>query len=491
MEFVNVLKSAKPYTEALDLMPSICKHTNKLLISLAAAFKKPLNPKDIDKFHGDIVKLKHKYARLHPELWIDSGGYSFITGRYKSKDVPELTEGYVYYLQNYSNEFDYIFSLDFPFNKLDKSYNADLSEIKKANLSTTKETVVIIEKDIKLIDKYYFISQFLKPGFYKIWREIYSDAGLGNLIKNRAIGGLVGSRVSKRNIPSPFIGMAYRCFVDFLNSTNYNETGQFRLHFLGVYLLQDRFTILLLEKLFKHYISDLHVVFTCDNSGYGIQAMKRYPTLPAYIPWGQGNYRYLTNFDEINISPDIQDPNETSLDDLRKIYDESNISAARLALDNSLDKRLRDLQKDIKKYIGEKSIDGSKKSSGEWAIFEAFNLLSNKSMDGIMAKSIDRSLLVENISKAKNEIEIKEVANDFIFNISHSLENETGIASDLDTLAEATLFSDIYLLWSIRRSILEVFKYHIWFVAHRDDEKQLDRMLTKFVEDYNDPKVKW
>ena len=108
-----------------------------------------------------------------------------------------------------------------------------------------------------------------------------------------------------------------------------------------------------------------------------------------------------------------------------------------------------------------------------------------------MAKSIDRSLLVENISKAKNEIEIKEVANDFIFNISHSLENETGIASDLDTLAEATLFSDIYLLWSIRRSILEVFKYHLWFVAHRDDEKQLDRMLTKFVEDYNDPKVKW
>ena len=176
--------------------------------------------------------------------------------------------------------------------------------------------MAIIEKDIKLIDKYYFISQFLKPGFYKIWREIYSDAGLGNLIKNRAIGGLVGSRVSKRNIPSPFIGMAYRCFVDFLNSTNYNGTDQFRLHFLGVYLLQDRFTILLLEKLFKHYISDLHVVFTCDNSGYGIQAMKRYPTLPADIPWGQGNYRYLTNFDEINISPDIQDPNETSLDDL-------------------------------------------------------------------------------------------------------------------------------------------------------------------------------
>ena len=491
MEFVNVLKNAKPYTEALDLMPSICKHTNNLLISLAKAFKNPLKSKDVDKFHNDIVKFKRKYARLNPNIWVDSGGYSFITGRYKAVDIPELTKNYAYYLQNYPDDYDYIFSLDLPYNKKDKSYNANLAQIKKANLDATKETIAILKTNINLLDKYYFISQFLKPSFYKIWREIYIEAELSNLIKNRAIGGLVGSRVSKRNIPSPFIGMAYRCLVDFLNSKNYSNAEQFRLHFLGIYLPQDRFTILLLEKLFKNYISDLKTVFTYDNSGYGIQAMKKHQTLPAYIPWGQGNYVYLKNFDDINISPDLLETTDTHSVNLRKIYDESNLFTARTVLEKSYDKRLNALHEEIKKNIEKERMRKPERPSGELEIFEPFGLLSNKCIDEIMARAIDRILLVDNINETKDEIGIKSIANECIFNISHSREKDTSTTSDLDALAEATLFDDIYLLWSIRRSILEVFKYHIWFVAHRDDEKQLDRMLTKFVEDYNNPKVKW
>ena len=206
---------------------------------------------------------------------------------------------------------------------------------------------------------------------------------------------------------------------------------------------------------------------------------------------GTGQLPVFDKFWRDNISPDIQDPNETSLDDLRKIYDESNLSAARSVLDNSFSKRLNALKEEIKKYIGKEHMAKPERPSGELEIFEPFGLLSNKCMDEIMAMAIDRVMLVDNINKAKDEIDIETIANDCIFNISHTREKETGIVSDLGALAEATLFNDIYLLWSIRRSILEAFKYHQWFVTRRDDEEELDRMQMEFVKDYNDPRVKW
>ena len=93
----------------------------------------------------------------------------------------------------------------------------------------------------------YFVGQFLRNDQYEVWNKLYREFELYSVFKNRAIGGMVSSRRYFHNVPSPFIGIAYRYLFDFLK---FKQKDDLTIHFLGIYLPQDRFTIILLEKLF-------------------------------------------------------------------------------------------------------------------------------------------------------------------------------------------------------------------------------------------------
>ena len=56
-----------------------------------------------------------KRIRKKAKLYVDSGGYSIITGRVNFQDIEEYEEYYQEFLEKDAAHYDYIFSLDIPY----------------------------------------------------------------------------------------------------------------------------------------------------------------------------------------------------------------------------------------------------------------------------------------------------------------------------------------------------------------------------------------
>jgi len=485
MEFVNVLKSPKPYTNALDMMPSLLKHNKGSLISLKDGYDSDISAKGIDSFHKAMCRFSQEYGKYDPTKWIDSGGYSFIKGKFGSKHIPKLIESYHYYLKKYNEDFDFIFSLDFPFNEKDKSFNTDLKAIRSANFSSLDMSVKAIYKNEELRKKFYFVHQFLKDGFYEIWRDLYRQLNIADHVSNYAIGGMVGIRANKRAVPSPFIGVSYRILLDFLKIISSKSVAEFRLHFLGVYLVQDRFSIILLERLFAKYLSqtgkEAKPVFTYDSSTYTRRGKRGHYSLSGFFEYDDG-FRYLQNFDDINLAGNLERPEEHHLKYLKKVYSEGVIGTVREVMDKSPGKRLKKLQKDIQSMI-EKD-DGLKKKpgTGSLAIYDPISIFSDCCIDKILLRTIERYNLADEIFDfSSNDIDgITKFANGFILNISHAGSPYPEIDANLEDSVEASLFNSAAILWSIRQCIVKIYEFHRWMIDKRDDEKMLDKMILEY-----------
>ncbi|MBF0480248.1 MAG: hypothetical protein HQK82_01085 [Desulfovibrionaceae bacterium] len=492
MLFVNVLKGPKPGKDNSDIAPSIFKHVDNILISLKSAYGEKLSDKSMGTFCNDLKDFHEKYDNFQKKIWIDSGGYHFITGTYGTDDIEKIIKKYHHFLIEYRDSFDFIFSLDFPFNKKEPSFSKNKKGLYDANKSSLKMSIDAIGKHTELSDKYYFVVQFLKDKQYDVWRKLYKDLDLGRVIKNRAIGGLVGVRKVKRSVPSPFIPVAYRCLVDFINAQEFQNSKTFKLHFLGVYLLQDRFEILLLESLFKTYLPGIEVFFTYDSSAYVKKAMKGHLTLPAFMPNNSFGYKYIQRFDDINVNTDVEISDGDEFLDLNKIYDDKVLHLARSVLEMSFEKRNKKLKKDL---VGKIDKENGKKSiadeSGRIDIFQPLNILSNKCQDEILKASIERRSLADQIVKLSDNEHCKECATNYIFELAHLDENERDICGDNVKLSESDLFSDLNLLWSIRRNIILTYKCHQYFLKNSDDEDRLDNMLNSFIDDFNSDTKEW
>ena len=105
--------------------------------------------------------------------------------------------------------YDKIFSLDLPL-KADKKTQYSI------NKKSIEHSLNVIKENDAVKDKMYFVGQFLRNDQYEVWNKLYREFELYSVFKNRAIGGMVSSRRYFRNVPSPFIGIAYRYLFDFL-----------------------------------------------------------------------------------------------------------------------------------------------------------------------------------------------------------------------------------------------------------------------------------
>lgn len=494
MQFVNVLKSPNVTESSYDVIPSILKHTSNVLISLKAAYGEKLKKKSMDSFCKNLVKFKKQYSQRSAKVWIDSGGYHFITGTYGPDDIEKMLAKYCRFSLENFDSFDYIFSLDFPFNKKLPEFSQNFENLYRANRCSLECSLDSFGENDLLSEKFYFVVQFLRDEQHAVWRKLYNDLELGSKIKNRAIGGLVGVRSDKRAVPSPFIGIAYQCLVDFLNAQRHHNLKEFRLHFLGVYLLQDRFEILLLEQICAMLLPGVRVVFTYDSSAYGRKAMLAHLTLPAYIPNNSGGFQYVPRFDDINVNDDVVISDNAELGDLEKIYDVAIIDKVREVLEQSEDKRGAKLKKDLAERINKEKREKEEKEekeSGFLNVFQPFNILSNKCQDEIMQRFIAKWEIAKELTGAMNSSQCKEFADSLMFEMAHCDETDREICSDNVKLSESNLFSDLNLLWSIRRNIILTHEYCQWFAQHRDDEDKLGQMLKEFVVDFNSKSKVW
>ncbi len=257
----------------MDFQLAAINQCNNVLISLIHGFRKKGNvTKNVDKFSDSVKELADVYKnnlQSFKKLFIDSGGYSFITGDVDFNDTYVAIYGYNKYLKDYNSNFDAIFSLDIPlWGNNQEKFNYE--NLLKYNCESLNTSYKILIENPSLAKKFYFVWQFKLREQFDAWNEIYDELQLNDIVKNRAIGGLVSLKEKTGIDFSPFTEIAMRCFLDHLHSPYSNDA--FSLHVLGQNLPYHRFHIQFLDSLFSaHCNKDSYVTY--DSANYTISGL--------------------------------------------------------------------------------------------------------------------------------------------------------------------------------------------------------------------------
>ena len=298
MHFVNVASGNKNFCPYEDRVVALTKHS---LISIIGGLQqKQFGFDTINRAIEQIRNYKSNYIDKHNgNLYIDSGGYSYIVGDIHPNNCLKMIEMYHYYLTHEQNNFDFIFSLDIPISLKYSAFNTKkhIYTYNKMSLEMSKEKLIEFPN---LRDKFYFIWHFKIKSQYEIWKQLYNELDLNKYIKNRAIGGMVGLRKITNIKFSPFIGLSFKTFADFIESGDF--TSDFRLHLLGIYNKADRLSIAVLEKLLTAYLKIKNInrscVITYDSISYMREAHKDSRNL-SMVYFRDGELIYFENQCEI------------------------------------------------------------------------------------------------------------------------------------------------------------------------------------------------
>ncbi len=242
--------------------------------------------------HSVIEEIKQYRQVLNNgrKFFVDSGGYSIISGEVSPRDISKFNECYNMFLEKDASEnCDYIFSLDIPIFLKYPQYN-NIKTIYEANSRSISSAVKILENNPTLYNKYIFVWQFKLLKQYNIWKQIYQENLINNInIKNFAVGGLVSLRGITGIKFSPFIAMAYKN-LKIISDKNLDYISI--LHILGVYHLHDRVIMSFLHKLFnEYYLKDKNckIQITYDTVNYALSGLYKLKEQIMFIP-DNGNY---------------------------------------------------------------------------------------------------------------------------------------------------------------------------------------------------------
>ncbi len=269
---------------------AVSAQTNGILYSLVDGLnKKDFGCVSMSSVAGDINTCLNNFGE--GRSFIDSGGYSIIKGDIQPKHIVSAIDCWGYYAEHEIESYDHLFSLDIPVSLIYNELN-NRQKIYDYNKMSLTVLVDLIEKFPSIREKIFFVEQFKMLPQYEIWKQLYHELDLGKYIQNRAIGGMVGIRGITGIKFSPFISIAYKCLLDYADAGEFNRT--FRIHFLGVYNIYDRFHIAILEKLFSHYLEDsITVEFSYDSVNF-VQSARMNKSLPIYASDGDNLLYYET-----------------------------------------------------------------------------------------------------------------------------------------------------------------------------------------------------
>ena len=253
MKYVYV--ASKPAKRGVNYDRAIMAQNKLCLFSIIEGMRqKGFNTHTLNDTLCTIKDYAESYARpCHGEIFVDSGGYSIIKGAVRPSAVPRFVECYNAMLRLEAGAFDKIFSLDIPWSKEFPEMNTKqkIMELNDYALSTARD---ILLNDPVALERFSFVWHFKMPAQYAIWDLLYAKHGLNRIVRHRAIGGMVALRGITKITFSPFIGMAYRCLLDYLDAGRFDQ--DFTLHLLGMYLPYDRLEMAILDELFARYLEE-------------------------------------------------------------------------------------------------------------------------------------------------------------------------------------------------------------------------------------------
>ncbi|WP_156955761.1 hypothetical protein [Solidesulfovibrio alcoholivorans] len=473
MRYVFVLSGVKPYSDTIDIIPSVLRQTKDVLLSLKGMFGKQTkelskeNSKSnafsitdeeekkakikVTSFSSSVEALVNRYRSHEMRLWIDSGGYSFIKGDIDPECIGVMAYMYHFFVEKSSSDIYRIFTLDLPFNEKFKSYN-NKQTIGAANRKITEKTMRFLEAHPSLCEKFIFAMHAKTVDLYDIWLDIYKEYQVGQCIQRRAIGGLVGVRKDTSNVMSPFIVAAYKALIDFLNAKNEDDKKVFSLHFLGINLIQDRFAIAVLEDLFSSYdrlgVSDID--FSYDTSGFGEKARKGNKKLPVFVFGKRIGLYYVPGCEYI-------DPSSVG-----HLYDEKTIEIAMSSL---------------KKFNQGERVDAT-------AIFEPINVHSQMEIDKILSRAVKKYDIGAAFFHIHTPRQFEKYVDDFLACISHGGILFPERSSDPDVLIESNLFNNNTFRVCSKKNLLYMYNVHKWFVKSRAPYSAINQKSRQFVRDW-------
>ena len=437
MDYVHVATKANPVLGRPDYNNAIVRQVNICLFSLIGGLKQ--SRFGIDTLIGiseDIEDFRSRYlAPYGKKILIDSGGYSIIVGDVVEQNISKFIGCYHEYQDKGRGKYDFIMSLDIPliigkdeFNTTQNIYRYNLQ-----SLAATRENLTAYPE---LRDKLYLVCQFKTKEHFAIWNRIISELDLNRYVKHRAIGGMVSLREIAQIDFSPFIAIAFRCFLDY--ETSPDPAHEFRLHLLGINIRYDRFIITFLEKLFTHYMGNRDdAALTYDSINYSRTAQLKMRFLEIYI----FDDHQLSVFRDIPSVPD---------DILKRVYPGELFDTIREEITN---------------------IEHLYRVNDSNA-FSPLNIFSNNSIDRYFENIIDDYGLIDLLTHHKNAINFKNRIR-FVF----------------DDLSDKHpyLFTP-HLVKSIKKNLDITLDFHHWYVNKRD-YKTLNRKIYRFIERINFPTI--
>jgi hypothetical protein len=502
MHYIDVSSGFKNLKSELDPFPLIVDQSDGILISLMAICRITDRKTKKSSFKAQlIVEHREKYlTHKNCNLWIDSGGFNlFEKWNLSEENLENYIDVYNQYMSQH-DQFDRIFSLDFPVIKVPSKKNNEWFNskgmLKKWNRESQLLALETIRKIPQLRDKYTYVYQFKTPRLYKIWNDLYRELELGKEIVHRAIGGLVGIQAASRKsnhktlLFSAVIGPAYKCFADFLESDYSNN--DFTLHFLGVSNKIDQFVVILLEKLFTEYLKDSgnngKAIFSIDTRAHSTRMDK--------------NIRREGIF-----SFDIEKYHNT----IHKDYRIVDIPDQRLkrAYSNGYDEYV--YCEIIDKMLWNENVKCT-------ADFYPLGIYSNNNLIKYFDYFISHNRIIDIIYSTKSRAKVEENVEKIFLNLlpppditkTVKLSSKLSVASwvrseienyendhkpinanpDVDKLTPLyDIFKSSYykkktnLDNKIKESIGRIYEFHKWFVKDRRDPKKLERLMTKFIKD--------
>ena len=285
MRYVHV--ASKPKAGRIDYDKAIMAENKVALYSIIEGMRQAnFNTHTLNAALQSIKDYTKYYVRpVNGEIFIDSGGYSIIQGAVHPTAVHRFIQCYNAMLRLTSGAFDKLFSLDIPWSKGFPEMNTrqKIMELNDYALSTARD---ILLNDPVALERFSFVWHFKMPAQYEIWKALYEKHDLNRIIRHRAIGGMVALRGITGIRFSPFIGMAYRCLLDYLDAGRFDQ--DFTLHFLGMYLPYDRFEMAILDGLFARYLEGEAQAVTTYDSINPLQSTRVGKDIPLFEFTGHG-----------------------------------------------------------------------------------------------------------------------------------------------------------------------------------------------------------
>ena len=285
MKYVHV--ASKPKAGRIDYDHAIMAENKLALYSIIEGMRQDnFNTHTLNAALESIKDYTEQYVRpVNGKIYVDSGGYSIIVGDVHPTAVPRFVQCYNTMLRLTPGAFDTAFSLDIPLSLRFREMNTrqKIMAFNDYALSTARD--ILLNNPVAL-ERFSFVWHFKLPAQYEIWKALYAKHDLNRIIRHRAIGGMVALRGITGIRFSPFIGMAYRCLLDYLDAGRFDQ--DFTLHFLGMYLPYDRFEMAILDGLFDRYLEGEAQAVTTYDSINPLQSTRVGKDIPLFEFTGDG-----------------------------------------------------------------------------------------------------------------------------------------------------------------------------------------------------------